>query len=209
MSKILLVVGHQKSAQGAVNRELSISEWEFNSRLVPMIAERLGDMAVVLNRDIPHWKKAPVINELHAKTPFVAVVEFHLNSCDKDKKVNYCLAKYARGSKHGQELSIELLGVLKSLGLKPAQWAETSPAGVFPTDKTPPKDQQNGEWWDKNGWRYRGATFLWKTQPPAVLLEPFFISCTDFLKATNSPGGLDRLAVGFADAIKRFVLGVV
>jgi hypothetical protein len=101
MKKILLVVGHQRSAQGAVNHEVKQSEWEFNGTLINLIVGLMGEKAVMLCQDVPHWKKAPIINDLHAKTPFAAVIEFHLNSCDKAPKVNYTLAKYARGSAQG------------------------------------------------------------------------------------------------------------
>jgi len=205
MDKILLVVGHQRSAQGAVNHEVKQTEWEFNSVLINLIVGLMGERAVILCQDVPHWKKAPIINEMHAKTPFRAVIEFHLNFCNEAPKVNYSLAKYARGSIRGQALAIELISALRTVGMIPAKWAETTPAGVFPTDKTPPKDQQHGEWWDKNGWKYRGATFLWKTKPPAVLLESFFISCTDFLKKVNNPNEMMALAKALVAGITKYL----
>lgn len=205
MKKVLLVVGHQKSAQGAINKELHLTEWEWNSRFVKAIADILKDAATAIVVDVPHWQKAPMINDMHAKTPFAAVIEFHLNSCESDKRVNYCLAKYARGSNQGQDLSAGIIAALSRYGVVPANWADTSPKGVFPTDRPPPKTEQHGQWWEKNGWRYRGATFLWKTRPPAVLLEPFFISCTEFTKKHNDQENLNKLAEVVAGAITEFL----
>jgi hypothetical protein len=205
MKKVLLVVGHQQSAQGAVNPQLGLSEWEFNSVLVAAIQNILGESAEVLSMDIEHWKKAPIINAMHSRTPYEAVLEFHLNACDSDRRVNYSLMKYCAGSARGEDLATRLIDVMNGIGVKPANWKETVPRGVFPTEKPPAKTDQSAEWWAKNGWRYRGAAFIHKTAPPAVLLEPFFISCTEFTKAQNTPEAITLLAEKFAAAIRGYL----
>lgn len=204
MGKVLLVVGHQQSAQGAQNPDLGISEWEFNSKLVAEIQRALGpDLADALNVDVPHWKKAPLINAKHAKAPYHAVIEWHLNSCDGDPRVNYSLMKYAAGSAKGKHLSTLLIDVMTGLGVKPANWKETDPRGVFPTDRPPAKTDKNAAWWEANGWRYRGGTFLWKTNPTAVLTEPFFISNTAFLKEWSLR--IPELAALMAAAVRKYI----
>lgn len=196
--RVILVVGHQHSSQGAENSALKMAEWAFNYPLVRKISEKLSPSveSVFLAPDVVHWKKAAIINEANRKTPADFVIEFHLN-CAPQPTVNYCLAKIPRGNQVSAKAGILLVSALVKMGVKKATWGppDMRVAGIFEADNQGDADP---------GWRNRGSSFLFKPNLPTILLESFFISCTDFLREMIEEENNEKLSDALAASILEF-----
>jgi N-acetylmuramoyl-L-alanine amidase len=175
MKRVGLVIGHSHKEQGADNKTFGCTEYEWNSKFVPMVASALHALdiqPIIFYRDdlstLPQE-----INDADVDL----VLSFHCNAFNRIASGTEVL--HFHKSKAGkrlaqfiQEAITDTLG-LRDRGLKPV------------TEKD------------------RGGYLLQKTAAPAVLLETFFIdNDTDFIVAD---GDKDLLATNIAEAVKEFV----
>ena len=171
MKKVALVIGHSFKEQGAHNKAFNVSEWQFNSELVPMVANELAKLEIqplIFYRD--ELKTLP--SEINA-ADVDAIVSFHCNAFNEIASGTETL--YHEKSKKGKTLANVLQNaVTDCLGLRNR--------GTIPLTE------------GKNGY-----FLLSKTNAPAVILETMFIdNSVDYVVAE---GALKDLSKDIAKAI--------
>ena len=154
--KIALVVGHSKNKQGASNKNLNITEFQFNSSLAQGIRDVLIQKDNNIHVDIVYrntYSGLPKkINDLNPDY----VVSLHCNAYNQSasgtETLYYCTSN--KGLYMAQRLQKAILEVLK-----------------LPNRGVKPRTRKD-----------RGGYLLQKTNAPCVILEPFFIDNDDDLK---------------------------
>lgn len=179
MSSVALVIGHgPKHDRGAVSRDKSVNELDWNRDLVEKIQSSIksksGLACYIVHRTIERLQPVKETNETNANI----AIEFHLNS--SDGKASGIEMIHANGSKRGKLLA----QALQSAAVKVLRLNDR---GV----KTP--------------WQGRGERWLKGTKMPAVIAESFFIdNDTDLTIGTTKK---NELANAYADAIIEFLKG--
>lgn len=150
MKKIALVIGHNKIAQGAYNKSLKISEFEFNDGLVYKIADKIQDFCIVdiVYRDNYRGAYSNLPNKINDLKPDY-IISFHCNAFNTVAKGCEQLYYYKsnKGEKMAQILQDELIEGMN-----------------FVDRKIKPRNAS-----------HRGGHLLKKTNAPCVITEPFFI----------------------------------
>lgn len=146
---IVICIGHHPESPGARNASHNISEWDFNKPLAQMIADNVNRVkTIIMSRTTYHWTESEIRSRINSQGA-TAVIELHANAFDRQVSGTEMLYWHnsTRGSALAGRIQSEVLGALQlsNRGLKP---------------------QRIGD---------RGALFLAKTTPPAVICEPFFI----------------------------------
>jgi N-acetylmuramoyl-L-alanine amidase len=156
-----LVIGHQEDSPGAVNKNSNISEFEFNSRLAPLIEKKVKKAKVQL---VSRRSLDTLPGDINALDPDF-IVSLHCNAFDSiasGTEVLYCYK-----SKKGKEVAETLL-------MRLVEHMALRNRGIVP--------RREGE---------LGYKVLCETKAPAVIAEPFFISSDDDLaKAMGDMEGL-------------------
>ena len=169
--RFALVIGHERAKQGAASPRTGLTEWHYNRSLVAVVAgllQQAGHDPVMVAREAAgSYSKLPgYVNALDADL----VVSFHLNS-NANHSAHGSEVLYAHGSRKGAPLAEVLLdAIVGALGTR-----RRRTIGLKAVD--------------------RGATLLLKTAPPAVLLEPGFVS------NEADEDKLTRLKQGYAEAV--------
>lgn len=176
--RVAIIVGHEPGAPGAVNPGTRESEYAFNSKLLPLILERvalIGRGLIVVERVFRHpegYSKLPAkVNALKVD----CAIELHANNFDGTATGTemICLPD----SKEAMRLASLLQGeVLKELGLADRKV--------------------------KGPWAGRGEPLLRGTRMPCVIVEPFFIDNeTDYRRALAR---MIPLAAAYARALAQY-----
>jgi len=172
MKKIVLVVGHNETSQGATNVASGTSEFEFNSKLADQIEYLLRDTNVqceIVYRN----SYAELPKEVNKLEPDF-IVSLHCNAYDTN--VSGTSVLYYHSSKLGKAMAEVLQEhLLFALGL--------NNRGVKP------KHSED-----------RGGFLLRYTQAPCVIAEPFFIDNDEDLEVATARS--HRLAEAYTGAIK-------
>lgn len=177
--KLALVVGHQKSSQGAVNTD-GTTEFAFNDDLAISIKdfwddrylEKTGDTIEIMYRET-NYSNLP--GEINARKPDF-VVELHCNAFNTE--ANGCETLYYHTSTKGKEISRYFQSyILKSLGNKDR--------GIKPKTASD-----------------RGGYILRYTNAPCIITEPFFIDNKEELNNARKRYFDGRLVEAFCEAIK-------
>lgn len=219
---IVLLVGHNSSAKGARNSHLGISEYDYNldlslgveNEIKSHIGSNLVDVVRIFG-NISNTSKHNLVNKIHSESGVPLVVDMHLNA--GSPTADYSLVKYARISPRGFEAAKCFINNITkgyafgktepSISFQPARWADMIVPGCMPTDRRPPKSHR-GEDYKRNEWKYRGSEFLYNTIPPAILIEPFFISNNHTMSKMITGESMDRLAMIIADSIIVYMFSV-
>lgn len=174
MKRIGLVVGHSHKEQGAVNQTFGCTEYEWNSKLVPLVASALHalDMQPVIFYRDDLSTLPQEINDADVDL----VLSFHCNAFNRIASGTEVL--HFHKSKKGKKLAqlvqdalVDVLG-LRDRGLVPVTGGD------------------------------RGGYLLQKVAAPAILLETFFIdNDVDF---TIADGEKEELAKHIALAVKDY-----
>jgi len=144
-----LVIGHRKSARGAVSRDQNITEFDFNSELAKDIKRRVSraNVKIVFRDNTPNG-----LSRLPAKINSVGpnfILSLHCNAFNNRATGTETL--YFHSSKRGKKLaSIVQKQLLGALSLKNRRI----------------RSKKDGD---------RGASVLKFTSAPCVICEPFFI----------------------------------
>lgn len=150
MKKIVLVIGHNKIAQGAYNKTHKISEFEFNKELVYKIADKLQDFCIIdiVYRDNYKGAYLDLPNKINDLKPDY-IISFHCNAFNKKAKGCEQLYYYksSKGKLMAQILQDELIQKMN-----------------FVDRKIKPRNES-----------HRGGYLLKKTNAACVITEPFFI----------------------------------
>lgn len=180
MKKVGLIVGHKPNAKGAVNKNSGITEFDFNSQLAPLIAEKLmekGYDPVIIYRDT--YSGLPTkVNNIN---PDIAV-SLHCNAFNSTASGSEVLYYYksTKGKLLAECLQKELVHIMaeSDRGVKPIAYSYVGKAG------------------DKGGW------LVQKTSMPVVIAEPFFIDNNASLRRAQTK--LKFLADAYAKGIDNY-----
>lgn len=157
--RVVVVIGHQESSQGARNSSYDVSEFEFNQKLAHDIEHNfrklnLEDEIVVVYRETTYQDLPIQVNELKPDL----VVSLHCNAFDTH--ASGCEMLYYHKSEKGKEIARIFQNHLvqrldnKDRGIKPKQSED------------------------------RGGYLLRYTNAPCIICEPFFIdNDEDYLRA--------------------------
>ena len=164
MKKICLIIGHGQYKKdsngntyrepGATNPNNKYTEFQYNSELVPKIADKLKEEYEILieNRAYNSIEDTAKINTFNPEL----IISFHCNDSENDTATG-TEAIYYPGSVKGKELAtIVSKNVSEALGLK-----------------------NRGA---KEPWQGRGSGLLSRTKAPCVISEGFFIDNDTDLK---------------------------
>ena len=178
MKRVALVIGHSEVAQGAVNEEIHLSEWQYNFPMVRRLWTRLTQInevePLIIERDLPNdYDGLPLL--INSLLPDF-ILSFHCNAVE-NKLISGSEVLFYDGSIHGATLAEAIEACHRILGVRTR--------GI--------RARRRGD---------RGGYLLYHTKAPCVIVEPFFISNTNDLKQ-----GLkyqDRLIECYARAINDF-----
>lgn len=183
MSRVVLCVGHQSSAKGAVAVN-GVTEWDFNESIVDMIKKNMSGIksieVVCIKPDVKFSKKARNINH---ENPTLAL-EFHFNAAEDPRAEGVEVLHYA-GSKNGRKLAELLCNTI---------------AGAFSSKNRGSKPIAKRS--------DRGGSVLIDTICPCVILEPFFGSNHKETELFMSDEGKQKYASAVAKALAAY-FGVV
>lgn len=175
--KVAIVVGHEESKQGAVNKSSGMTEFQFNQDLACRIHQILysvkGIKSFVVFRDNGYEQLPYDVN----RTGCDIAIELHCNAFNE--KAKGCETLYWGNSKKGKLLASSIQDAIIT-GYKPL-----ADRGLKP--------KSNGD---------RGAYFLQKTAMPSVILEPFFID--NDLELNHANANFDKLAESIAYGIEAY-----
>ena len=168
-----LVIGHRKSARGAVSRDESVTEFDFNSDLAKDIKRRVSkaNVKIVFRDNSPRG-----LSRLPAKINDVGpdfILSLHCNAFNHNATGTETL--YFHSSKRGKKLA----GIVQKQLL-----------GALDLKNRRTKSKKDGD---------RGASVLKFTNAPCVICEPFFIDNDDDLDVATRRK--KSLAAAYARAI--------
>lgn len=174
--RIIVIIGHSKNSQGAVNKLSGVSEFDFFRKVAHDIERNfpehnMSDEIVVMYRENGYQKLPSEINELEPDL----IVSLHANAFDTT--VEGCETLYyhksAKGKEIAQIIQDKLVSVIvnKDRGIKP-------------------KTSED-----------RGGYLLKETAAPCVICEPFFIDNILDYRIAEELFDKGNLTTAFCEAI--------
>lgn len=194
-TKLALVVGHQKSDNGAYNKKYDVTEWQINKILVamiiPQLAEHIEPIYILRDDTKDGYSKLPA--KINALKPD-HIIEFHCNAAenkpkkDKDgKPLPLTEADIPKGN--------EMLYYFKST--RSQEFAKMLNNTVYNTLKISNRGLKPISTKDQ-----RGYHILKNTAAPCVIFEPAFLSSD--LDTKNMLIKLGDLARDLANALNEY-----
>lgn len=180
MKQVGLIVGHKPTSKGAGSIEKGIYEFDFNSQLASLIAERLiikGFNPIIIYRDT--YSGLPdKVNEIN---PDIAI-SLHCNAFNGKASGSEVLYHHTskKGKQLAQLLQSEIVRVMSE-----------SDRGIKPIDY-----DHKGNQGDRGGW------LVEKTSMPVVIAEPFFID--NFASLNKALTRMKFLAEAYAVAVDNY-----
>ncbi|WP_319201322.1 N-acetylmuramoyl-L-alanine amidase [uncultured Ilyobacter sp.] len=147
MKRIVVVPGHSFLDPGAVNASLDLKEYDCVLEIAMELfkSDEWKDIDIVLKGRNRYASLAEEINSLNPDY----VIELHLNAANG--RVQGTEVLYCRSSSRGKEMA----GIIQSELIKSLKYSDRGIKGISSDE--------------------RGASILWKTKAPCIIIESCFI----------------------------------
>lgn len=185
--RVSISVGHTPGAPGAVHAGTRLREYDVALRvrnvLLALFEHDRRIEVFPVQPGIALVRRVEIVNRTHRETPFDLAVDLHMNAC-VDPRPNYAEVYHfatpdGRSSVRGREYGDLFLTAL----------AAEMGTGDGKNDGV--SEPFGDEEWERERWG-----FVRGTAPPALVVEPAFISNDDVARAIIAGGLVTTMAIG-------------
>lgn len=195
--RLAVSVGHTPEIYGALNKGTNLKEYDVCMRYrAPLLALLEADTRVVefaVQPGVPLAERIHIINDVHKKDPFDLAIELHMNSFHRPDPQYSEVYHYAHVDKDtGKTVSSKMGQLYGDVFLNALAYKMMMGDG---------KNDGVSEPFGDEAWERERYGFVKGCLPPALVIEPTFLSNEDVVKGIITGDLIARMAIGCYEGV--------
>jgi len=193
--RLAVSVGHTTTMPGARHKGTDLNEHDvcmrYRAPLMELLAADRRVNEFMVQPDVPLSERIRIINDVHRRTPFDLAIELHMNSFRRPEP-NYTEVYHFARKNSGKTVSSKMGRAYGDTFLVELQYAMGLSDG---------KNDGLSEPFGDEPWERERYGFVKGCIPPALVIEPAFLSNDDMAKAIIAEDLIARMAIGCYEGV--------